>query len=817
MHNKSCAANRRDKMYLPLISLNTMSYTCHESASGLFRLALRLNRQGDTLVTALRAYTTGANDVPVPVSTDIVLADTTCGFTNTGSEYMFLFRAEGTIQYYTLKCDTNSLIANGVSSAKFQTTAVKSNLLHRANPLGVSFQVVEADGSYVPTNNVYIGQDIKLRLILNKGAESFGPDNWGYIFHTAISKDFEEDAELLLQIFTPGLGTEVKVEGQLPTSEFTCYAKVKRDDAVEISIPKAYADASSATLTEWVTSGGGIKVTSFHDRIGVKVIHRRPGTTLDAGRVVLPDDAIATLATGSTYVYSLHNSNAQQAQFGLVAFEDTTAITINYNEYTVSTETIDGAPASGPTDTVSLDEYQFLPKHTAAKRFVLPFPSSYMFEYEFDDPVNDQGYTIENPGATVTRAEGAPVFVEGDLNGASDALEIISANPIHVHGIVPTQSTQAGNGRAGFGLPSLEQWSSRQHFYAMEGKKYDLIFVSHKGDMDDIKIKLGSITTSFIGSTLSSQTGFSKTEVTRVMGETDPSRFEYYEHSDFQVTNTDDYRTECGLVEFQERSAEHECTDTTSDHTFSSRFAGSFSSKPGDLLDNDCDGFTDEEVLNGEDDDGDGDIDEDLALREIFEFKPVTESIGHFTLNTALSDVFDDYWVIETNPFSAFKVADAPSLFFGVKYEVCYDGDLPTTCAQPTIASCASAQRKRRDISGAISEHFASVHVSISGNRTDEYGSSNTKEHSKVITDEHSCEKDTNFWLSIAGLGAISLMELFMIGGMMWYKRHVMRLLHETLIGYRISDTFLFSIIKYYEQTNFIGSSSILKFNEVIF
>ncbi|XP_052786032.1 uncharacterized protein LOC128221465 [Mya arenaria] len=358
-----------------------------------------------------------------------------------------------------------------------------------------------------------------------------------------------------------------------------------------------------------------------------------------------------------------------------------------------------------------------------------------MFEYEFDDPVNDQGYTIENPGATVTRAEGAPVFVEGDLNGASDALEIISANPIHVHGIVPTQSTQAGNGRAGFGLPSLEQWSSRQHFYAMEGKKYDLIFVSHKGDMDDIK-----------------------------------------------------------------------CTDTTSDHTFSSRFAGSFSSKPGDLLDNDCDGFTDEEVLNGEDDDGDGDIDEDLALREIFErgikvnelfydttnpsnaknfiivdgcqeFKPVTESIGHFTLNTALSDVFDDYWVIETNPFSAFKVADAPSLFFGVKYEVCYDGDLPTTCAQPTIASCASAQRKRRDISGAISEHFASVHVSISGNRTDEYGSSNTKEHSKVITDEHSCEKDTNFWLSIAGLGAISLMELFMIGGMMWYKRHVMRLL----------------------------------------
>ncbi|WAR29358.1 hypothetical protein MAR_002926 [Mya arenaria] len=541
---------------------------------------------------------------------------------------MFLFRAEGTIQYYTLKCDTDSLIANGVSSSEFQTTAGKSNLLHRANPLGVSFQ----------------------DLII------------GDIF-------FTQQPQRILR----------KMQNFCYKYSLQDWAQRSRSK-VEISIPKAYADAFSATLTEWVTSGGGIKVTSFHDRIGVKVIHRRPGTTLDAGRVVLPDDAIATLATGSTYVYSLHISNAEQAQFGLVAFEDTTAITINYNEYTISAETIDGAPASGPTEIVSLDEYQLLPKHTTAKRFVLPFPSSYVFEYEFDDPVNDQGYSIENP---VTRAEGFTVFVEGDLNGASDALEIISANPIHVHGIVP-------------------------------------------------------------------KTGFSKTEVTRVMGETDPSRFEYYEHSDFQVTNTDDYRTESGLVEFQ-----------------------------GDLLDNDCDEFTDEEVLNGEDDDGDGDIDEDLDFREIF--------------------------------------ADAPSLFFGMKYEVCYDGDLPTTCAQPTIASCASAQRKRREFSGAISEHFASVHVSISGNRTDEFGSSNTTERSKVKTEEHSCEKYTNFWLSIAGLSAISLMELFMIGGMMWYKRHVMRLLHETLIGYRMSDTFLFSIIKYYEQTNFIGSSSILKFNEFLF
>ena len=35
---------------------------------------------------------------------------------------------------------------------------------------------------------------------------------------------------------------------------------------------------------------------------------------------------------------------------------------------------------------------------------------------------------------------------------------------------------------------------------------------------------------------------------------------------------------------------------------------------PGDVIDNDCDGRTDEERRNGVDDDGDGLVDEDLEL-----------------------------------------------------------------------------------------------------------------------------------------------------------------------------------------------------------
>lgn len=37
--------------------------------------------------------------------------------------------------------------------------------------------------------------------------------------------------------------------------------------------------------------------------------------------------------------------------------------------------------------------------------------------------------------------------------------------------------------------------------------------------------------------------------------------------------------------------------------------------KPGDKIDNDCDGNVDEEMSNGVDDDGDGKVDEDLGLQ----------------------------------------------------------------------------------------------------------------------------------------------------------------------------------------------------------
>ena len=43
--------------------------------------------------------------------------------------------------------------------------------------------------------------------------------------------------------------------------------------------------------------------------------------------------------------------------------------------------------------------------------------------------------------------------------------------------------------------------------------------------------------------------------------------------------------------------------------------------KPGDAIDNDCDGNIDEEIRDGKDNDGDGEIDEDLALVTTNHFK----------------------------------------------------------------------------------------------------------------------------------------------------------------------------------------------------
>ena len=49
-------------------------------------------------------------------------------------------------------------------------------------------------------------------------------------------------------------------------------------------------------------------------------------------------------------------------------------------------------------------------------------------------------------------------------------------------------------------------------------------------------------------------------------------------------------------------------------HSFSTFQCRLTKTKPGDLIDNDCDGKIDEEKLNGEDDDNDGQTDEDLEL-----------------------------------------------------------------------------------------------------------------------------------------------------------------------------------------------------------
>ena len=40
----------------------------------------------------------------------------------------------------------------------------------------------------------------------------------------------------------------------------------------------------------------------------------------------------------------------------------------------------------------------------------------------------------------------------------------------------------------------------------------------------------------------------------------------------------------------------------------------------GDLVDNDCDGFVDEEIFDNKDNDGDGKIDEDLELVSIVSY-----------------------------------------------------------------------------------------------------------------------------------------------------------------------------------------------------
>ncbi|WAQ94626.1 hypothetical protein MAR_007097 [Mya arenaria] len=653
-----------------------VSYTCHETtvADKEFRLNFRLDPESNTDITGVKTYVSPT-----------VLTSPECSATLSGGIYELSTTIDvGTSECgATLDCDTSSLLKSTVKTSEFQTSAVKSNYMHRPNPTDVKFQVVEADGSYVPTSNVYEGQDIKLRLIYNKGAIEYGPQNLGYVFHTGSTPHFGE-TELIIQIMTPGLGTEVKIEGQLDGNEFIYYSKVKRDSAV---------------------------------------ISRAIGSFTERSFIAIPDDAVSH---ESTYEYTLHNIDAVTAQVIAIPFGSST-INVAFNDYDAAADgvKIDGtAVVSGSTnENVMLSEYDvfelrcgptaecanihltssepfvvlvtratgtfssydedlatmLLPSHNSAERYVLFYPPSFDNSYTMVDPVDDQRVSFLTPGGLEQKGGSTENYNYFDKKRSQfsgftgDAFEIMSDNPI--------------------------AWGVRQYFYATEGRKYDLYFVAYKTDMAEIKLKLGTITTSFTGPSLGDAASFStnRADVPRVQGETGV-RFEYFFLLDFEVEDTDAFATESGLVEFRSRRPFMlMIIEKAADGTMRQAYS------PWD----------DDGAING-----DTNVDEDLALGEIYERgievdklvfdvlgsfdssnmetvisggcnteAEIFSGIGTFSHNTDLSSLFDDYWVLDSETFDAFKITSESDVYFQVEYDVCYDGDLETTCANPTMTS----------------------------------------------------------------------------------------------------------------------------------
>ncbi|KAL4216840.1 hypothetical protein ACF0H5_024560 [Mactra antiquata] len=738
-----------------------------DSAPNAFRV--RVSANGISGVTGIQAYVYGSDPTsdeqpvtgsscisssPVSGHTDVYalyLSDGDCQ-TNGGT----LIRVLGTSQYFNMICD--STMPYEVSVNSFSAEPFDDMVDQYVNPFEVKFFAVDNDDTNAPLTYAHFSQNIKFRAILQQGETDETLTNMGRIFHVAYT---EQDANnnLVLQIVTASLGTRVVID--------EAYAIfVKRGRAVDVVIDRSLGE-TNADNNDWLTEGKTIKIESNHENIGVRVISRRDGA--GSSYVALPDKSLGTSYQGLT----LDNPAHQDGELVIIATEDNTDVTITYNGFNTGGLKIDGANVNGnpPSSDVTLEEGEVFHifcdddckelEISADEKIGVVFGARNKAHVDNND--NGDVMTQLTPTdrfhdhfvvSTLQGYTGAQYILVTD--DPSDTFVVVSDDASPASTVNPLPHLTSPNNEQKFTqeigyyfhapggsndpsllpIPSVVQWNWRYYVYMKEGPTYKLTFIGK--NLLDIEFLTGSVTTDLSDKTLNDQ-GVATTVVNQRSGY--PESWEKLE-IDVQATSSGTWEINQGLVEFRSPKPsntfylvvfEDNGSYMSSYLPFGVRYTESNTCptpsvpmRPSNGVDDDCDGYVDEEILNGVDDDDDGAVDEDVvwdqdsdvtgiyvqsmiiegafdSTKVIFQrcaFEDYDDEYGqfsfhmdHFKHNTHLAREFNDLYVVDSGVVNAIRFVDSMQLTATLTYGFC-NGNM-TRCED----SCPEDgnRRKRSD------------------------------------------------------------------------------------------------------------------------
>ncbi|KAL4228081.1 hypothetical protein ACF0H5_013516 [Mactra antiquata] len=804
---------------------------CFDDETGIGNMMVRVWANGETGITGLQAYASGSTVDSLTEPGEDPACNTTTSVNGHADIYSLQFndgdcgsdkgtfiRVLGWPHYLSLHC--NKTMPYEVTIKKFSTGPFNDTFYQFVNPYDVKFFAIAADDTNVPLLYVNFLQDIKFRLIYQQGEKDDTQTNMGKIFHVAYT---EQDAKngLVIQIVTASLGTSVVVTGGGGYYNID----VRRDRAVEVAIAKENGE-TEANNNDWKIETKAVIIMAYNENIGVRVISR--GNGAGSSYVALPDKSLGTIYQGLT----LDNPAHQDGELVVIPTK-ATKVTIQFNDYNTAGLVIDDTGVLN-TDTKVTKEVnegevlhvfcdnackqlwitaeekiavvfgarnkphkqnndngdvmtQLIPMDKFDNHFVVSTPQGYQGQYVIHTGNPDNKFVVFSDDDFVSSTMASFPYI--DEQNSEQRFTRNIGYFFHAPG--------GTNDPSLLPIPSVLQWNRRYYVYMTEGREYKLTFIGKK--LLDIEFLTGSANTNLNGTSLNDQ-GVLTTAVPPLLE--DSENWEKLEIM-VQVEIDETWEISQGLIEFRSPNPwdtfyllvfEDNGFYMSSYLPFGVRYTVPFcfgdEMRPADGIDNDCDGYVDEEILNGVDDDNDKRIDEDVAWIQDSDFTGIyvtkmvvgwddfkfnasliydrcsalmydnddggfSFSLDHFTHNSWLAQEFDDLYVIDSGVMNAVRFVDDNVLSVIVYFNFC-NGNM-TRCEDP----CPEAEDrpKRSDDDENLMSAMLRLPIVRDGKKIEK----TEEEENYTLNNDivyHPCLSSPLFWVTVGMSMLIMTVEL---------------------------------------------------------